>query len=68
MDIHDFTKKTDTELQDMLRGFESDMRSYRFQLASTQLKNVRQVRKTRKDIARIKTILSQRAKVIKPQV
>ena len=67
METHDLLKKTDAELREMVRTMEHDMRSMRFQLASSQLKNVRSVRQTRKDIARINTILIQRAKVNKPQ-
>lgn len=60
-------KKTDAELHDLLRTMEQETRSMRFQIANFQLKNVRNARKTRKDIARIKTILAQRAKVTKAQ-
>jgi large subunit ribosomal protein L29 len=65
METHELLKKTDAELNALLRQMQADMRSMRFQLANSQLKNVRQARKTRKDIARIQTVLSQRANVIK---
>lgn len=65
METHDFAKKTDAELRNMLHTMEQDTRSMRFQIAGTQLKNVRSVRKNRKDIARIKTLLAERAKVTK---
>jgi ribosomal protein L29 len=63
MELQDLNKKTDAELREMVRTMEHDIRTMRFQVANFQLKNVRDFRNTRKDIARINTILAQRAKV-----
>lgn len=60
MEIHELQKKSDTELRDLLKKTETELHGMRFQVANSQLKNVREVRKARQLVARIHTILSQR--------
>ncbi len=48
------------ELEDRLKGARRELYELRFKLAVGQLENHRQIRKTRKDIARILTVLHQR--------
>ncbi len=66
--MHELIKKSDAELNELLHRLNADTRTMRFQLANVQLKNVRQMRKTRNDIARIQTILKQRTQVKKTTV
>jgi large subunit ribosomal protein L29 len=53
------TKSTD-ELKEQLIGLRKEAFNLRFQKASGQLENTVQVRRVRRDIARIKTILGER--------
>jgi len=48
------------ELEDRLKGARRELYELRFKLAVGQLENHRQIRRTRKDIARILTVLHQR--------
>lgn len=50
-------KKTKSELQKLLEQHRAKLRSLRFDLTSGKVKNVREIRQLRKDIARILTIL-----------
>lgn len=63
MEMQELLKQSDAELKKLLAQYRADLHAMRFQLANMQLKNVRQVRKTRQDVARIQTILSKRAQV-----
>ncbi len=53
--------KTDDELKDQLVQLRKEQFNLRFQRASGQLENTARVREVRRDIARIKTILGQKA-------
>jgi len=59
MNITEVRKKTKIELNDMLQGLRNKLRALRFDLASGKIKNVREVRKIKRDIARILTILKE---------
>ncbi len=59
MKIVEIRKKSKTELNNMLQSSRNKLRALRFDLASGKVKNVREVRKIKKDIARILTILKQ---------
>ena len=59
MKIVEIRKKSKTELKNMLQDLRNKLRALRFDLASGKIKNVRDVRKTRKDIARVLTILKE---------
>ena len=52
--------KTLAELDTDLKNKKSELFNLRFQLATGQLQNTAAVRACKKDIARIKTVLSQR--------
>jgi len=52
---------TEEELRQRLRERNDDVMTYRLQAATGVVDNVRAVRNARRDIARIKTILKERA-------
>ena len=53
--------KTGDELQDQLLELQKERFNLRFQASSQQLTNTARVREVRRDIARIKTILAEKA-------
>ena len=61
MKAEDVRQKTDDELAGKLIDLRKEAFNLRFQRASGQLENTGRVREVRRDIARIKTILNQRA-------
>jgi large subunit ribosomal protein L29 len=62
MKAGDVRAKTDDELKSQLEQLAKERFNLRFQKASGQLENTTRVRQVRRDIARIKTILSERAR------
>ncbi len=56
MKINEFKQKSNKELQTILEKNREKLRSLRFDLSFGKVKNVRQVRVVKKDIARILTI------------
>jgi large subunit ribosomal protein L29 len=58
----DVRHKTDDELKDDLEQLGKERFNLRFQRASGQLENTARVRQVRRDIARVKTILAERAR------
>ncbi len=62
MKATDVRAKTDDELTGELEQLCKETFNLRFQKASGQLENTSRVRHVRRDIARIKTILSERAR------
>ena len=62
MKIRELKAKSTEELKDIFTDMTQKRRELNFKLASEQLKNVREVRKVRKTIAQILTILDQRKK------
>ena len=62
MKAGDVRAKTDDELTGELDKLGKEAFNLRFQRASGQLENTARVRHVRRDIARIKTVLGQRAK------
>ena len=62
MKAADVRAKTDDELTGEIDKLGKEAFNLRFQKASGQLENTNRVRQVRRDIARIKTILAQRAK------
>ena len=62
MKAGDVRAKTDDELTGELEKLGKEAFNLRFQRASGQLENTSRVRHVRRDIARIKTVLGQRAK------
>lgn len=55
MKITEIRKKTKSQLQELLITKRERLRSLRFDLVGGKLKNVREIRHLRKDIARILT-------------
>ena len=60
MEIDDIRAMNIKELQDELESSQRESMNLRFQLATTQLSNVNQINKTKKRIARIKTVIRER--------
>ncbi len=60
--IADLRAKSTDELKDVLASLNKERFNLRFQAASGQLENTARVREVRRDIARIKTILGERAR------
>jgi large subunit ribosomal protein L29 len=59
MKVTELRQKTEGELQKFLSDGRERLRVLSFDLASGKVKNVREIRKIKKDIARILTILRQ---------
>jgi large subunit ribosomal protein L29 len=57
----DLRAKTADELKTDLVGLKKEQFNLRFQKASGQLENTARVRQVRRDVARVKTVLGQRA-------
>jgi large subunit ribosomal protein L29 len=62
MKAGDLRPKTDDELKQQVEDLAKEAFNLRFQRASGQLENTARVRQVRRDIARIKTLLSERAR------
>lgn len=58
MTIKELQTKTEGELQDLLADQRFHLKDLRFKNANGQLKDVREMRETRQDIARILTVLN----------
>ena len=57
MKITEIRKKSKSELDKLLQESKKKIRALRFALASGKVKNVREIRKIKKDVARILTIM-----------
>jgi ribosomal protein L29 len=62
MKIKEIRQKTNKELKDNLVAFREKLRELRFNLASGKVKNIREVHQTKKDIAKILTIIKENGK------
>ena len=60
MDVQDVRAKTADELQDALLQLKKEQFNLRFQKASGQLENTTRMRQVRRDIARIRTVMTER--------
>lgn len=60
MEIDDIRTLTDDELQSELHDTHRELMNLRFRAATMQLSNVNEIRKARKRIARINTVLRER--------
>ncbi len=58
--LRELKEMTNDELTDQLKGLKQELFNLRFQNATGQLGNVMVIQKTKKDIARVKTILKER--------
>jgi len=56
-------KKSETELQKILRQKREKLQKLRFDLAAGKLKNFQEIKQTKKDIARILTVLNEKSKI-----
>jgi len=56
--MQEFQNKTETELKKILTEKREAVRKFHFDVAGSKIKNVREARTLRKDIARILTILN----------
>ena len=61
MKAKDLRVKSDVELNDELLSLRKAQFSMRMQVATQQLTNVSEIRKVRRDIARVKTVLNEKA-------
>jgi len=59
MKIFELRQKNKSELTHSLQEYKDKVRALRFDLASGKIKNVREIRKIKKDIARILTLLKE---------
>lgn len=66
MKASDQRVKTPDELKDALLGLKKEQFNLRFQRATQQLEKTGRVREVRREIARIKTILGEKAAAGKP--
>ena len=62
MKVEDLRAKNDDELQTQLVDLKKEQFNLRFQRATGQLENTARVREVRRDIARIRTLLSERGR------
>ena len=60
MKAKELKQKTKTELNKILNDLRERQRQLRFDLASGKVKNIREIRQIKKDIARILTVLCQK--------
>ena len=60
MKITELRKKSKTDIQKILGNNQKKLRQLRFDLATGKVKNVREIRKIKKEIARILTLLKER--------
>lgn len=60
MNATDTRKKSIEELNVLLREKQDELRKLRFKDSERQLKSVRQIRKVRKEIAQIRTIIDEK--------
>lgn len=61
MKASEFRNLTSTEIENKINGFKEELFNLRFQLATGQLENPSKIRELRKEIARAKTVLHERA-------
>ena len=63
MKAKDLRPRTPDQLREQLLDLKKEQFNLRFQKATGQLENTARVRQVRRDIARIKTLLDERARV-----
>ena len=61
--VDDLKNKTAADLAQELTAAEKELFNLRFQNATNQLDNTARIREVRKNIARIQTVMTQKAKV-----
>lgn len=61
MNVKELRNKSDEELQKLLQDFKSKSVELKFNVSAGRVKNVREMRQAKKDIARIYGLLKERA-------
>lgn len=61
MDAQELKSKSPDELKDQLVSLKKEAFNLRFQAATGQMENTARMRAVRRDVARVKTILNQKA-------
>ena len=61
MKIKELRQKTDKELNELLIHLKDSLRELRFNLAGGKVKNINEIHRTRRDIARILTLIKKHA-------
>ncbi|MDG1458710.1 MAG: 50S ribosomal protein L29 [Pseudoprimorskyibacter sp.] len=61
MNASDLREKTPDQLRDELVSLKKEAFNLRFQQATSQLENTSRMRQVRRDVARVQTILNQKA-------
>ena len=62
MKIRELRQKSEKELQGTLISFRDKLRELRFNLAGGKVKNIKEIHQTKKDIARVLTLLNEKRK------
>jgi len=60
MKIRELRQKSEKELQQVLVSLRDKLRELRFNLAGGKVKNIKEIHQTKKDIARILTLLKEK--------
>lgn len=58
MDFSELKNKSEKELKEILQENRSDLRELKFKVSENQLKNLAEIKKVKKNISRILTILT----------
>jgi len=61
MDANELRAKTPDQLRDQLAQLKKEAFNLRFQQATGQLENTARMRQVRRDVARVKTVLNEKA-------
>ncbi len=61
MDAKELREKSGDELRDMLANLKKEAFNLRFQQATGQLENTARMRSVKRDVARVKTVLNEKA-------
>lgn len=61
MNAHELRDKTPDELRDQLVQLKKEAFNLRFQAATGQMENTARMRQVRRDVARVKTVLNEKA-------
>lgn len=64
MDIKDLRKKENKELQKILATSRAKLRELKFSNSNKQLKNIREIRQLRKEIAQLLTLINEKLKPV----
>lgn len=62
MKVKDIRRKEESELDKDIKDLRGKLRELRFNLASGKVKNIREIREIKRDIARILTIIKEKKK------